>query len=124
MLHGPRTPATIHRVEAAADEVLVPLLGSTLRSALTIAAPTSGLELLGEGLAFSSAKEAEDGAALALRCINLTDESVQGAWRLGFPAHTARLARLDETPLDSLMIENGEVRFSASPRAVVTILVR
>ena len=124
MLHGPRTAQTLHDVESAADDVLVPLQGATLRSALTIAPPTAGLELRGRGLAFGSAKESEDGAALALRCVNLTDERVEGSWRLGFNAHTARTARLDETPAESLAIENGEVRFSAPPRGVVTILVR
>ena len=124
MLHGPRSAHTVHDVELAADDLLTPLQGSTLRSALAIAPPTSGLELRGQGLAFGSAKESEDGATLALRCINLTDIAVQGAWRLGFTAHTAQLARLDETPLGPLAIENGEVRFSAPPRGVVTILVR
>ena len=92
--------------------------------ALGIAAPNAGIELRGQGLAFSSAKESEDGGALALRCVNLTDDAVQGAWRLGFTAHTARLARLDETPLETVPIENGEVRFLAPPRGVVTLLVR
>jgi hypothetical protein len=124
MLHGPRSASVMHAVELAADDVLVPLQGATLRSALTIAPPNAGIELRGVGLAFSSAKESEDGAALALRCINLTDVPVQGAWRLGFAAHAARMARLDETPLHLLAIENGEVRFSAPARGVVTILVR
>jgi alpha-mannosidase len=124
MLHGPRTTPTIHAIECAVDDVLSPLEGSTLRSALAIAPPTAGLELRGRGLAFSSAKEAEDGAALALRCINFTDERVEGSWRLGFTAHTARMARLDETPAETLRIENDEVRFSAPPRGVVTILVK
>ena len=124
MLHGPRSAHTVHDVEVAADDVLTPLQGSTLRSALAIAPPNAGLELRGQGLAFASAKESEDGAALALRCINLADETVQGAWRLGFTAHTARMARLDETPLGPLAIDNDEVRFSAPPRGVVTILVR
>jgi alpha-mannosidase len=124
MLHGPRSARTIHDIETAAEDVLTPLRGTTLRSALAIAPPTSGLELRGRGLAFASAKEAEDGSALALRCINLTDERIDGSWRLGFSAHTARMARLDETPAETLPIENDEVRFSAPPRGVVTILVR
>jgi alpha-mannosidase len=124
MLHGPRSAQAIHEIETAADDVLSPLQGATLRSALTIASPTAGLELRGRGLSFSSAKEAEDGGAVALRCINLTDERVEGSWRLGFSAHTARMARLDETPAEALRIEHDEVRFSAPPRGVVTILVR
>jgi hypothetical protein len=124
MLHGPRNAQTIHAIETTADDVLVPLKGSTLRSALTIAPPTTGIELRGQGLAFGAVKESEDGTALALRCINLTEEPVSGSWRLGFARHSAHLARLDETPLEPLPIRTGEIRFTAPPRGVVTILVR
>jgi alpha-mannosidase len=124
MLHGPRSPATIHAVEMAADDALHPVRGSTLRSALVLTPPTSGLELWGEGLAFAAAKESEDGSSLVLRCTNLTDETVPGSWRLGFKRNAAWLARLDETPLEPLPLEDGEVRFTAHPRAVVTILLR
>jgi alpha-mannosidase len=124
MLHGPRTSATIAAVEAASDAFLVPLQGTTLRSALSIAPPTGGLELTGVGLAFSSVKESEDGSGLALRCVNLTDSPVDGSWRLGIPAKSAQLARLDETPLSPLSIDNGEIRFHAPSRGIVTILVR
>jgi hypothetical protein len=61
---------------------------------------------------------------VALRCVNLTDDTVAGAWRLGFQAEVAKMARLDETPLEDLAIDNGEVRFRAPPRGVITILVR
>jgi alpha-mannosidase len=124
MLHAARSPETIAAVEETADDVLLPLQGMTLRSALTIPPPTSGIELIGRGLAFGAAKESEDGNAVALRCVNLTDEVVRGAWRLGFTAHDARLARLDETPLEPLAIIDGEIRFTAPPRAVMTILAR
>jgi hypothetical protein len=49
---------------------------------------------------------------------------VSGAWRFGFPVREARLARLDETPLDGLAIVDGAVPFTAPPRGVVTVLVR
>jgi len=124
MLHGPRTPATIHAIEGAAEDVLLPLVGSTIRSALAVPSPTDGVELLGDGLAFSTLKESEDGTSLVLRCVNLTAESVEGRWRLGVPAHDARLARLDETPIAPLTVDEGHIAFTAGPRAVVTILVR
>jgi alpha-mannosidase len=124
MLHGARSPATIHAIELAADDVLIPLRGSTLRSALGLPEPTASIELLGEGLAFGAAKESEDGATFVLRCVNLTDRPVDGRWRLRVPATDAHLARLDETPLMPLGIEGGEIPFTAAPRAVVTILVR
>jgi alpha-mannosidase len=122
--HGPRAPETIDAIERTADDVLLPLTGSTLRSAIADYAATPGLELDGEGLAFSAAKESEDGEWLVLRCVNLTDKRVNGAWRLPFEAREAQLARLDETPLGSAAVTGREVMFGAGPHAVVTLLVR
>jgi len=124
LLHGPRTPATIDEIERAADDVLVPLVGESLRSALRVAAPVHGVELHGAGLAFSAAKESEDGGWLVLRCANLLDEECAGSWRLGRALREAMTARLDETPLTPLSVRNDAIQFSAPPRAVVTILVR
>ena len=59
--HGPRTMDTVERIECTADDVLLPLVGTTLRSALADYPATPGLELEGRGLAFSAAKESEDG---------------------------------------------------------------
>ena len=124
MLHGPRTPATVHAIETAADDVLVPVQGTTLRSALAMPAPTRGVELIGDGLAFAALKESEDGTSLVLRCVNLTDAPVEGRWRFGIPRRAAHLARLDETPLDALAIDGSDIPFTARPRAVVTVLAR
>jgi alpha-mannosidase len=122
--HGARDERTIDLVERAADDVLLPLEGATLRSALAVPPTTHGVELEGQGLALSACKESEDGEWLVLRCVNLTEFAVEGLWRLGFPLAEARLARLDETPLTSLPHVAGTVSFRADPRAVVTVLVR
>ena len=111
-------------IERAADDALLPLEGRTLRSALTVPAPTLGAELVGEGLAFSTLKEAEDGDWIVARCVNLLETPVQGAWRFGVPIREAYTARLDETLGEAIAIEGNEVRFLAPPRAVVTTLVR
>ena len=124
LLHGPRSPAVIDEIERTADDVLLPLEGDTLRAALQVPPPTSGVELLGEGLAFSTFKDAEDGTAFVARCVNLLDREVEGAWRFGFPVYDAELARLDETPLAPLELGEGIVRFRAAARAVVTVLLR
>lgn len=125
MLHdGARTPPTIDAIERAADDVLLPLTGSTLRSALEIPQPTSGLELEGEALAFSAAKDSDDGEWIVLRAVNLSDEPRAGAWRLGFPVIEARLSRLDETPGDRIEVRDRRVEFRAGPREIVTVLVR
>jgi alpha-mannosidase len=121
---GERTPSTLDAIEAAADDVLLPLTGSTLRSALQTPEPTSGLELEGEGLAFCAAKDSEDGNWVVVRAANLTDEPREGAWNLGFPVTEACLSRLDETPAEKLEVRGRRVSFTAGPRGIVTILVR
>jgi hypothetical protein len=122
--HGARSPATIDAIERTADDVLLPLVGTTLRSALSAYPPAGGLELDGTGLAFCAAKESEDGDWLVLRCVNLTDRPVAGSWRLPFAPVEAALARLDETPTGPLHAGARVIPFDAGPRAVVTILVR
>jgi mannosylglycerate hydrolase len=124
MLHGARSAATIDAVERAADDVLLPLTGATLRSALTNPGSIHGIALEGEGLAFSSAKESEDGQWLVLRCVNLLDEPRAGSWRLGAPIAESQLARLDETIVEPAHAAGETVSFLAAPRAVTTILVR
>ena len=121
---GVRDRGTVDLIERIADDVLLPLTGATLRSALTVPPPTTGVELEGEGLAFSAAKDSEDGRWMVLRCVNLLDEARAGAWLLGFPVHEARRARLDEMPGESLDVTEGHVAFTAAPREIVTILVR
>jgi alpha-mannosidase len=124
LLHGPWSDAVADEVERAADAVLLPLTGGTLRSALRVPVPVRGIELAGDGLAFTTAKESEDGAWVVLRCVNLRDHEVAGAWRVGAPLREARVARLDETPLAPAPLDGSVVAFTAAPRAVTTILVR
>ena len=122
--HRARSAETVDLIERTADDVLLPLTGTTLRSATADYTGTPGLELDGEGLAFSAAKESEDGEWLVLRCVNLSDKRVNGAWRLPFEPNDAKLALLDETPLGTAGTTGREVMFAAGPHAVVTLLVR
>ena len=69
------------------------MVGTTLRSALETPSDVAGPELVGAGLAFSTIKESEDGRWTVLRCVNLTDESIAGAWRLPFAAAEAHASR-------------------------------
>ena len=123
-LHGPRDSSASTAIERVADDVLCPPAGVTLRSALAVPAPVRGVELVGEGLAFSALKESDDGSWLVLRCVNVTDEPVDGSWNLPFDVRDARASRLDETPLTELTPAARTVSFRARPRDVVTILVR
>jgi alpha-mannosidase len=124
LLHGPRDDAAIAEIERTADDVLHPLAGRTVRSATELLVATEGVTLEGEGLALSTVKTSEDGAWLVLRCVNLTEHVVAGAWTLGAPAREARESRLDETPGKLVGIQDNRVAFAASPRAIVTMLVR
>lgn len=124
MLHGARDVGSIDAIERAADDMLLPLTGATLRSALAIPEPVHGVTLEGQALAFSACKESEDGEWTVLRCVNLSDEATRGRWRFGFPVHEARWSRLDETMGEQAPIDNGSVPFDAPPRGVTTLLVR
>jgi alpha-mannosidase len=123
-LHGPRDAATIDAIEHIAEDVLLPLRGETLRSALELPSPVIGPALEGQGLAVSAIKQSEGGPWLVLRCVNLTEETVHGLWRLPFAPVAACLARLDETPTEMIRASASGVAFVATPRATVTILVR
>jgi alpha-mannosidase len=123
-LHGPRDDATIELVGRNVEDVLLPLTGETMRSLIAVAPEMSGLTLEGAGLAFSTAKESEDGTWLVLRCVNRFDRAVDGRWVVAGGIREARLSRLDETPGETLPTSGDAVPFAAPPRGIVTILVR
>jgi hypothetical protein len=126
--HGPDAPAVRGAVERWADDLLLPLRGETWRAALAVPDTVPGVELAGEGLALGAVKPSEDGTWTVLRCVNVTDAAVDGAWRVGGTVTEARLARLDEAPGDALgVVQDGpaaRVGFRAAARAAVTVLVR
>jgi alpha-mannosidase len=94
------------------------------RSLLAISEPVAGPALVGEGLVFSAMKPAESGKGVVLRCYNALAKAAAGEWRVPWRVASAELVRLDETPLSSLGVSDGAIRFEAPPRAVVTVLVR
>ncbi|HEV2642820.1 MAG TPA: glycoside hydrolase family 38 C-terminal domain-containing protein [Candidatus Elarobacter sp.] len=122
-LHGPDSPHVRDMMERLADDVLLPIAGETLRSNLLEPREAGGLELSGEGLAFSSAMPAQRAGWFALRCVNRRDVAVQGAWRLARPIAEAVRARLDETPEGPLRVNGSSVSFEAAPKELVTVLV-
>jgi hypothetical protein len=107
-----------------ADDVLLPLIGDTLRSNLLEPLTAGGLELAGDGLAFSAACPAREEGWVVLRCVNRRDVEVAGAWRTGRAVAEAALARLDETPLAPLVVGDRVIEFDAPPQALVTVLAR
>ena len=124
LLHGPRTAAVVSEIDTTADDVLYPLVGETLRSALKHHPPLHGVALEGAGLSLSAIKESDDGEFLVLRCVNLLDTDVAGTWRFARAPAEAHLARLDETPLTPLKPVGDTIPFVAPPRAIVTLLAR
>ena len=122
--HGERNAGAIDAIERTADDALVPLAGLTLRAAIGELRETTGVELEGAGLAFLACKTSEDGEWTVLRCVNLTEQPVAGAWRCGFPIARATRVRLDETSPVPIEATDGRVAFVAGPREIVTVLVR
>jgi len=119
----PRTASTIGAIERLADDLLHPLAGETLRTAIDPPQVVEGIDLSGDGLALSTIKPSEDGSWTILRCVNLLDLEVAGRWHLR-GVREARLGRLDETPLGALAVTDGMIAFEAPPRGVVTVLAR
>ncbi|MFL5605450.1 MAG: hypothetical protein ACJ8AD_03270, partial [Gemmatimonadaceae bacterium] len=123
-LHGADSPDTRDQIERLADDVLLPISGETLRSNLADPLTAGGLELSGEGLAFSSASPAQRDEWIVLRCVNRRHVATRGRWRLGRPITEAQLARLDETPAGPLVVDGDSVDFPAAAGEIVTVLVR
>jgi mannosylglycerate hydrolase len=118
------TQDVVTEIERVTDDVLLPLTGMTLRSAIRSVDPIAGLSLEGDGLRFLACKESEDGAWTVLRCVNVTSRPVRGAWRCGWPLREARHARLDEQPGAATSQRDGIVDLEVRPREVATVLVR
>jgi alpha-mannosidase len=123
-LHGPDSPEVRDAIEQLADDVLLPIMGETLRSNLLEPHEVGGIELLGDGLVFSSAKPAQREGWIALRCVNRRDVAVRGTWTFGRTVLEAERVRLDETPEGTVNVNGRSVTFEAAPKEIVTALVR
>jgi mannosylglycerate hydrolase len=123
-LHGPSSAVQLEEIERLADDALLPLVGETLRSNVREPLSAGGLELVGEGLAFSAACPAREDGWVVLRCVNRRDEAVTGAWRTTRAVEEAWLARLDETRLEPLVVRERVIELAAPPHAIVTVLAR
>jgi hypothetical protein len=123
-VHGPDDWRIRDHIERLADDILLPLRGETLRYDPDEPHRAGGLELEGDGLAFSAASPARAAGWIVLRCVNRRGEPTRGTWRIGRPITEAMHARLDETPDAPLTVRDGTVDFDASPHEIVTIVVR
>jgi alpha-mannosidase len=123
-LHGPDDWRVRAQIEQLADDVLLPIRGETIRYNLHEPHRAGGLELEGDGLAFSAATPAQAAGWTVLRCVNRRGEATRGRWRISRPVAEAMRARLDETPLTVLLVRDQMVEFDAAPHEIVTILGR
>ncbi len=128
LLHGRWSAATIDRIERAADELLLPLVGETMRDQGEMPAVLAGPALEGEGLRASAVTLARDGAGLLLRAVNHTDEPRDGAWILPRCDRAAgrwqvTRCRLDETPLAREHDTDSRIPFTLPARGVLTLLI-
>ncbi len=81
------------------------------------------LQVEPDDLVVTAIKPAEEGDALLVRCCNLGPEPVAARLRLLRRPGAARLARLDETPLEELPIRpDGSVEATVRSRQVITLL--
>ena len=123
-MHGADDWRTREQIERLADDILLPIRGETLRYDVDAPHRAGGLELDGEGLAFSAALPARAGGWTVLRCVNRRDVPTRGRWRFGRPISEAVRARLDESPETPLAVDGDGVAFGATAHEIVTILVR
>jgi len=123
-LHGPDTADQRDAVERMADDVLLPLVGATLRSNLRDPSTFGGLELVGDGLVPGAVMPAREPGWVVLRCVNRRDTEVHGTWRSSRPIVEAALAWLDETRIEPMTVDAAGLQFVARPRDLVTLLVR
>jgi alpha-mannosidase len=121
--HAGDSPATRAAIIALVDDALLPLAGDTQRDLRTLPAPTTGVTLEGNGLAFSSLKESEDGANVVARCVNLTGKVVHGAWVLPQVVAMAQEARLDETPIAALPLDGTRIPIVVPPHGIHSVLI-
>jgi alpha-mannosidase len=107
------------------EDAFLPLSGTWIRDAETLAVARETMTLEGEGLVFSSLKPAQIGSPMVLRCYNATGRTQAGAWRFEEGIRTAHKIRADEREAAPLVLEQRGrlLRFVAKPHEIISILV-
>lgn len=122
-LHPPEELERLDQIEAVSEAFLAPPYGVMRRASLEVPHPVAGPELVGDGLAFTAFKPAEDGRGVVLRCVNLRAHRTGLRWLLPVEPAEAERCRMDETATASLPVEGGALELEALAREVVTVRV-
>jgi hypothetical protein len=119
---GPREWEALERMS---EEFHAAPAAMMLRYGIDVPARVAGPVLEGAGLSFRALKPRERGEGVVVRCVNLSSREVRGSWTWARPIRRAFLARLDEAPVRRLPLSGNrrQVRFTAAPRAIVTLLI-
>jgi len=110
------------KAHALADEVLLPLLGTTWRDA-TPAAPAIVAGIAFEaprGVVSLAVKPADDGDGVVLRCVNLDAARRRVRWCIPVAGGRVEIVRLDETSADRDHVSASIATRHSSTRTVVT----
>src|SRR5690606_29759950 len=101
---GSDADSVLLAAEQAAEDALVPLVGTTWRWLLHTPAEQGGFMLEGRGLVERAIMPVPGG--VHLRCVNLFDSAVGGRWRIpaGAELAGAMRVRLDGTPIAALQV--------------------
>lgn len=116
----------LRAIAGAVDELLLPLVGHTMRD-LDVANSADilpGVELMGPACEMSAITLAQHHEGVVLRAVNRTASHTRGSWQLPNDGPwMVQRCRLDETPIGVAERCGAVIAFTAAPREIVTLLV-
>ncbi len=74
-------------------------------------------------LLLNSIRDRDEGRVLVVRCYNPTSHAIEGRLRCLWPMRSAEIVNFLDDPQQGLEVSDGEVRFEARPKGVVTIRI-
>ncbi|MEE9413753.1 MAG: glycosyl hydrolase-related protein [Acidimicrobiales bacterium] len=87
-------------------------------------ADKSLLAVSNDAIVISALKPADDGEGIILRLLNPTDDQLDADVSLGFEPAEVWLARLDETAIEMVPLDNHGFRTQVEPHALITYRLR
>ncbi len=125
LVHDAWSETTRRQIEAAADAVLLPLVGESWRDLREAPRALHGPMLEGDDLHCSTVRVSDDGRTVLLRAVNGSEQTARGRWVLpSGVGWSVRPCRADGTALGAWSLPLAVVEITAGPRALVTYQVR